>query len=596
MNTPEFKERIKSNPRKVTRKKDIEEFEKIYSELFEYLKKIDFNSLKTNYKVNKSNYKKNPNSENFELQLTDDVCVQIEKYIKLLSQPKYEKFLAKKIISNRSSMPNNSDLSEKDKQLYERKLADEDLTIRLMVYIKELVMQYNVYHNHDIRYYYINMCAAIFLSYCRTHPLEQTKIHFRFKSPKGLITKLAKNIILNGTYERNPETSTDTFKFNRISDAFGAKIVSEKGYNPNTSADSDILALIENRNQHLEKLKQYETFKERIDNLKNGEKEEITYKEYFENCISILTSLLVLIDKKEHEVISSLKDKIILIEAEEEKYKTTDNLCDNIKTVDFFDDKQFSFETYYNSYAKRIYNPLALAGLKKGLNKIFNNTGKSQIDILEKRTIDAFQIQGIYIDNKSTSSGHEGIHIDIVTPYGTFELQVQTLNQYISDQIGEITAHGKMPNKSVTLFDVPKAYENISGNTTDYIIQYNSDGKKVYYLKKEVAEFINKVQCITAYKGKISFNNGLKNAEITLYSSLYNYYSLAMELPDSDPYKKDVLDYFKRLSSKSGAVKKMIFHHPDPIVKYVDFSQISDYIFNSSLSNNTHDFNEQEHL
>ena len=85
---------------------------------------------------------------------------------------------------------------------------------------------------------------------------------------------------------------------------------------------------------------------------------------------------------------------------------------------------------------------------------------------------------------------------------------------------------------------------------------------------------------MTAKKGKITYHNGLENAQIELYSSLYNYYSLAMEIPDSDPHKKDVLNYFTNLENKEYNIRNILFNQVNSSVKHMKLSQIKDYIFN----------------
>ena len=113
-----------------------------------------------------------------------------------------------------------------------------------MYYIKELVDKFLYYYNPKSREYFINLCTNLLLQYSESHPEEITNIHFRFKSPKGLATKCGKNIILNSHFERDPQTGKDVLKYKELNDAFGAKIISQKGYNPEVSSDKEINGLV----------------------------------------------------------------------------------------------------------------------------------------------------------------------------------------------------------------------------------------------------------------------------------------------------------------------------------------------------------------
>lgn len=572
--------------------KDRNTFNSVYSELFSYLKQLDIPSQKKEPSITKESYLSNIPVDNSNFELSNFACIKIEQYIKTLSNPKYKKFLDNKKIPSRSAKPDFSNLDEKEKNkqisIFEKKLAEEDINIRLMTYIKELVKQYLIYHDHDIRRYHINLCTHILLSYCRTHPLEHTNIHFRFKSPKGLITKLAKNIILDGHFERNPKTQTDEFKFKEISDAFGAKIVSSKGYNPKASNNAEIKKLIVERDKNLSHLADFELFQENIENYVNGYKssEVITYRKYFDTCIDVLKSIISLINVKETDFIAYINSKIDIINSEKISLDTTANLDDAITNFDIFEKPNFNFKKFCTIYSQRISAPLTLKGLKVGLNKFFYEPGVSNQEILEKRILDAFRIKIFKVDNKHTSSGHEGIHIDILTPYGKFEFQVQDESQYVSDQIGETNAHMLMDNKDVPLFPIPRTYEKsaILDDLSNYIVINNSKAQALYFKKTEIETFIRQVECISAYKGKISYNRALNNAQVELYSSFYNYNSLAMEIPDTHSKKAEILEYFRKLSEKSGSVRKVIFHHTDPIVSHMQISQIRDYIFSIQSS------------
>ena len=587
----EFENRIKYN---ISNNKF--EFDSIYQKLLEYLKALDFESLKTN-KITKSNYKsKKTTSYDIDLKISDAQMAKIESYIKKLSDPKYNRFFNELKIPNRTTKPNTSNLNEEESkkvlQEYNTIKNEEESDIKLRVFINELVNQYLIYHDHKIRRYFINLCSYILLSYGKSHPLEVATMHFRFKSFKGLFTKLAKYIVLESHFERNPETGDDILKYTEISDAFGAKLVIEKGYNPSSSNDIETQKLIDEKKEKSSILSKFELFSERIDSHILGECEPLTYREYLTNCIQILEELINNTHKNETHLIELLQNKIATINEKMQSLEVTSSLDDPITDLDLFEDNRFNYKDFFTKYSQNINTPLTMKGLKKGLNKIFNFPGNTNQEILEKSILDAFKINVFKHEEKFTPSGHEGIHIDILTPNGKFELQAQTEPQYVSDQIGATNAHSLMnPLKNVPLFKIPTSLKTLPNTDTisNYINTTDWNGDTVYFRQDEVSEFISKVECITAHKGRITYNRALNNAKVELYSSLYNYFSLAMELPDDNPKKKGIVEYFYKLSEKSGSIKKIIFHHPDPILRHLNMSEIKNYIFSIRNSSSSKD-------
>ena len=576
---------------------NIKSFKKIYSELLVLLKSIDFSILDKNTKVSKTNYESRKKKTNKNMNSESDITaiskhsVEIEKYLQILSRPEYVTFLDQIKIPSRSSQPDFSNLSSEEMKLkkeeYNKLEKDEESTIKLMTYINELVKQYQVYHNHDIRKYYINLCSLILLMYSRTHPLEVASIHFRFKSTKGLIVKLAQRIIIDGKLHRDPETGKDTLMYRDISDAFGAKLVVSKGFNPRTaSSDENIQKLINERNSNYKNLEPFEALSERIDNYVNGEDiESITYLEYYDTCLNLLEALLSVINENETEYREAISKKIAIIQSEKDQIDITGNLSDYINDPDFFQSDVFNFQAYLAKYNNAIDSPLAIAGIKKFLNRIFDGCGLSQQNLLEKSILERFNIRKYKHEEKHTSSGHEGIHIDIMNPFGKFELQAQTESQYISDRIDETNAHSLMNNKDVPLFQIPTriSEEAFDSNKVDeYISITLPNGNCVYLSKNTVSSFIENVENITAHKGKITYNKALNDVQVELYDSLYNYMSLAMEIPDNHPNKPSIDNYFTRLSEIRKSISKYLFHHPNPIVQHLKLSQIRSYILGVS--------------
>ena len=115
---------------------DRDIFEKKYLELLTILKNIDFEKINSkDNKVNLQNYKLENKDNNDKAELSDEEVEAIIDRIKLLSSPKYLKYLKEKEIPNRSTKPNFSGLSEKERAIkesnYSKQLADEEKNIRL---------------------------------------------------------------------------------------------------------------------------------------------------------------------------------------------------------------------------------------------------------------------------------------------------------------------------------------------------------------------------------------------------------------------------------------------------------------------------------
>lgn len=192
------------------------EFNTIYTALYNHLSRLDFvqqkyNSLKREYSsISSSNNVKAELPS--DLGISNDDLITIYKYIEKLCEEPYRTMLMNKKIPNRPTKPSNySTLSKEEQNKSDIKIAKTDIKIRLMTYIKELVTTSSLYLNHNFRDYYMYICSYILFQYCKAHPNELTNIHFRFKSPKGLIIKNAKKIIQGGLYHRDPKTRNRHF-------------------------------------------------------------------------------------------------------------------------------------------------------------------------------------------------------------------------------------------------------------------------------------------------------------------------------------------------------------------------------------------------
>lgn len=549
-----------------TPKNDELIFERVYLSLLNYLRTLDFNSLLSN-----DNDLSLSKEELFKLEEEKLLkFVKIDRYIKFLSDSKYRTYLDRKIIPNRSV---NSVLSNSSNNL----VITEEKDIRFMYFIRELIHQYAIYEDHNIRDYYLKLCSALLLSYTNSHPLEETTIHFRFKSPKGLIEKLANNIIINGTFEKDPTTGTEIFKFKETSDAFGAKVLSKKGFSPIASKDKDIKTLIREKNKQTAFVRRCQLFIEKINKLKNGEKIHITYRQYYKRCILLLKRLKKIISPQATQYVEYLNK---LISDFEEKLKQNKSLLSNpISDPDIFNIKELNFEYFFKLYYERIQNPISLYGLEKGINQILYNNHSSNSTSKKHIPLNIFDtIKVLKVEKKVTSSGHEAIHYDIQTPYGIFELQIQIENQYLLDRKGPTSAHMLMNKKFIIMPTPPTEYDSPNEINGEVIDLENSNGTHIYFDKSEVSQYIAHTDLITAKQGRISHNNVLNTIQLVLYESLKNLETLVTELPNTDPRFAQNKEQINYLRQKPSRVRKVIFHHIDPIIKYISSIDIDNFM------------------
>lgn len=548
------------------------EFKETYNNLFEFLSKLDFvqEKYRTIQQTNSLTAKPDSTKKNHptDLGISDDEIVIIYKYLEKLCKEPFRTLLNSKKIPSRPTKPENfSQLSKEEQKKYNDKLAKTDIKIRLMTYIRELVNNTSLFLDHEFRNYYINLCSFILISYCKTHSNELTEIQFRFKSPKGLIIKTAKNIIISGTYDRSPSLGIDTLRYIPISDAFGTKMVSLKGYSPQASLDPEISGLIDQKNTNLRTLAEFELFLERLDRLKNGESEAIYLQDYFDQCIHCLKELLLLTNSKEKKYIAFLNSQIEKIEIKsdyESKMHTLSTTPLTILNLNSFIKDGIDFRTLCHRYEKMIPSQLNLKGLKKGINIIFNPKDKTSLEILN-----AFGCKIIEMEDKYTASGHEGVHVEISTPLKPFENQLQNDVQKERDIMGKVTAHTLMPGKKPPIMKIPESYQSLDiPDNSDYPI-----GNNLYLHKDEVDTFYYNADIITAKKGTITYNHTTEEVKVKLASTLENYKSISTEIPNG-PVKDYILQYFKYLESLSFKTKEQLFHHVDPIEKTIDLSDI----------------------
>lgn len=535
-------------------------FDAKYNEFLEYLKTVHSSKLL------------NPEKQHFENNDVPEYFLNIVNYIEELSTPENFKYLLGKKIPSRTSKSDASNMTDEQ-------LKDEEIEIKLMYYIKELVTSYQIYDNHSIRNYFINLCTHILGTYSRQNPDETAELYYRFKSIIGLILKLYKNVVLNSTFEWNPETHEDSLHFKKNSDTFGAKLVVTKGASPIVSGEKDIQQLIKERDAKLRTYKEFALFNENIQMLMHGGNISITYKDYYEKCINLIEELIKVINPKEERVIQYYEEKMASIQGKMDVLSDADTLDDPITDFEIFEDSSFNYARVLQTFHNKIVSPSAMKKIQTNINRLLNHKGATQQAQLEKALLDDFCIRVCNSEEKYTSSGHEAYHIDIITPYGIFELQVELEEAYRLDQIGELSAHTNMPGKAIPTLQVPKCLDALPEGESEENYYIISSDNPCSYLKKSDADlFKSKVECLTAHKGELRFDETLGQVILKKYSSFENYRILALEIPLNNPRRQILELYFSKLGTRKPQIKKRIFKHFDPRIKYISSSDIRAFI------------------
>ena len=137
-----------------------------------------------------------------------------------------------------------------------------------------------------------------------------------------------------------------------------------------------------------------------------------------------------------------------------------------------------------------------------------------------------------------------------------------------------------MDGKSINLYTVPEPC-NIStiDNSEEFEEIPTNDGSICYYRKKELNKFRKIVEILTAKKGKITYNEGMECAQVDLYSSIYNYKALAMEIPKNHPAVPKIKRYFDKLNEKPFWLRQKLFKRVDTITYHTDMSRIKSKVF-----------------
>lgn len=352
----------------------------------------------------------------------------------------------------------------------------------------------------------------------------------------------------------------DSFKFEAISDAFGAKMISERGYSPQASLDLEISGLIKQRDNNLKTLGKFQIFSERLEHIQNDIPETISVNNYFDMCINCLRQIISLTNSKETKYLEYLNHQIEKIDIRRTTLNKISDLNQPLTKDDFLDfiKEGINFDDLCKMYEQKIPCRLNVIGLKKGINNIFHPVQNSESNILK-----TLKCNIISMEDKFTPSGHEGIHVDVSTLFGPFELQLQNLFQYTRDQIGKITAHALMSGKEIPLIKPPKPYKSDKDVPSDYHIA----GTDLYLNKSAVDYFYYYNDVVTPKTGIITYNQITGELIWTFSSTIDNLKAVTSEIPDG-PLKNDIQRYFAHFSSLSYAVKSKLVHHLDAYIIY----------------------------
>lgn len=562
-----------------------QEFINIYDEFFRYLQTLDFEKLNKNVD--------DPDENLMKVQQIRTIV----HYARKLSASKYKNYLEEKTIPNRTSEPNYDNLSGVQKEMaqfeYHKKLEIEERNIKIQYFMKELIKKYSIYYDPSIRNYYLYLSSLILLQYCKSHPLEKTTVHCRIKSPLGIVHKLIQRVILESHFSTGPGKD-DTLYYKDTTDAFGAKLISSRDYDPYSSIDISEQQLIAKKRKLSEELAPYGEFHQIIGAILNNEYEgehKITYRTYFDNCIEILKMQKNITPPSGNRVHAYIDEQIRFIE-KKKKFKEINSTIDDIINdfPELIADEKTNFFAFYNKYRATLPNELSLFGLRKGFNRILNQTQTTIDDLAIKKVYEMFGTITYHQKNyKYTSSGHNAIHyiLSFPPPIETCEWQLQTILDYNSDRNGPTSAHATMDGKKVLLIPIPRpVYTRASDDNLNEFVNLGNSS----YSKRDIVEFKEAVEIITPKKYRISFDK--ETIKIQQYTTFQNYGEIAKELPPDDPYLEDVEDYFEKLKDlpdeffaipQSKVIDNIKLSNIEAFIK--QFSQIFDISIDTNSTN-----------
>lgn len=550
-----------------------QEFINLYDEFFRYLQGIEFLDYLDHYKKSEEN-------DTIQCSFTEEQFFNIIFYLELIcKKSEYIQLLNEKEIPDRSNDETDySSLTSEEKEnakiRHQKQLAEEEKNIRIQYYIKDIVHNHLIYHNESIRKFFTFSSGLTLMQFCESDfsYMNPPTIHFRFKSPKELLIKSARNIFIHKSH--NPKGSNfvrnsngkDTFEYRKVNDAYAYKLIGSIGNTPHFAQDSETDQLLSKRKLCYILADRFGPFQKKLtklirDTLPEGS--SISYEEYFQNCLRILFMQKRITNEKAKQLIEDLNQQITHIRKIRQSYKDTHSLNDPMDSSYFDnisnDTDKIDFRNLFNNFLSQIPCRLTIKIFETELNEFFN---QSNTDFESRRYQDVFRKFELMLYNsedKCTSSGHEAYHYDLKTYFFGDEIgcecQGQDIIQYLIDQYGPFTAHSLMPGKQVELLTLPTEYSASNIENPDDFFCIGSN----YYNKQDVHNFIKKIEIITAKKGKISYNKALGVIKIEFYSPLHNYKSIATELPSTSPDFAEIQRHFLKLENKPDSFKNMLF-------------------------------------
>lgn len=408
------------------------------------------------------------------------------------------------------------------------------------------------YRDESTQEYFLNVVAAILLAYRERYPNCSAKIPCREKSPTSIRAKLDDYIDeAKSSYNDNDEHS---FHIKPIKDAFAMKFISLSLPPIAYSPDSEIQALIDEKNENTKFLGEMQKFNAQVFPevfskklpKDNNNTYSCTKLEYFNNCKRVLEQILTLTHANATNLNDSYKNSIddinnciSIIEAMGEQ--------DSLLTDKDIHDSGFDFKKILKDFNSRINDRLDLTISTKQFNALFESN-------------DIFDKLGISLNHetkeKRTKSGYVSNFIYLNTLLGTIECQIQSNHEYEEGNHG-YSAHHKLRGKAI----IPKPIPNPDN-------------------KEQVKEYIRIIRD-TAPQSYVARMDCNENERITIqkFSDYNNYKNLVSQVTKGDPSEKYLLSYFGKLY----AIQSKIFKSQESTLGFIP-SDIEDYIASSKFA------------
>lgn len=408
------------------------------------------------------------------------------------------------------------------------------------------------YRDESTQEYFLNVVAAILLAYRERYPDCSAKIPCREKSPTSIRAKLDDYIDeAKSSYNDNDEHS---FHIKPIKDAFAMKFISLSLPPIAYSPDSEIQALIDEKNENTKFLGEMQKFNAQVFPevfskklpKDNNNTYSCTKLEYFNNCKRVLEQILTLTHANATNLNDSYKNSIddinnciSIIEAMGEQ--------DSLLTDKDIHDSGFDFKKILKDFNSRINDRLDLTISTKQFNALFESN-----DIFDKLGISLTH----ETKEKRTKSGYVSNFIYLNTLLGTIECQIQSNHEYEEGNHG-YSAHHKLRGKAI----IPKPIPNPDN-------------------KEQVKEYIRIIRD-TAPQSYVARMDCNENERITIqkFSDYNNYKNLVSQVTKGDPSEKYLLSYFGKLY----AIQSKIFKSQESTLGFIP-SDIEDYIASSKFA------------